>query len=353
MEISRKLFDGLMINRNFPVNIQDEDKILFEKMQEGLSKEVRIQTFRKVTINNELFIKQGMKVKIMMESFGDTWQNGKYNRPLYQLKSYIKNLLRPNKPVDRVMWCFDQFSTGGYFHWITEISPRLWLANKHIPQEVPLLVPEYFLNKWKFAKDFLEIFNRKVVSFHKDELVHVRELLFVGQTGGPFNYQPVPIHGSTEFLKDQYYDATYPSRENLRIYISRGYSGKRMVLNELEVIELVKRYGYEVCHAEKLSLKDQINLFSRAMSLVSIHGAGLSNMVFMPRGSNIIEIRHRDKNHMLTCFYTLAHTFGHHYYYSFGNDMGDSLNTELRPEDKSIHADLIMLENVLRQLHEK
>jgi len=350
MNTSRIIFPGQWINREYPPVTHEEDKKLFERQLQAWSREVRIQEMKKVCLNNELFIKQGFRFRIQMESFGDYWQDKVYNKPAYQLKSFVKNLLRKNKPIDRALWCFDQFSTGGYFHWVTEIAPRLWVADQYIDPAIPLLIPEYFITKWNFATAFLTPFNRRIITFKDNELPIVDNLTFISQTGGPFNYQPVPIRSSTALLKQYYFDSSYPADQWDKIYISRKHSGKRMILNEPEVEKLVTSFGYKVIQTEQQTIRDQVNVFSRAKRLVSIHGAGLSNMVFMPEGSSMIEIRHKVDNPMLNFFYNLAHTFNHHYYYSFGNDLGDSLKTELRAEDKSVHADLDMLKDALKRI---
>eukprot|EP01043_Picozoa_sp_COSAG02_P069754 COSAG02_NODE_12086_length_1600_cov_1.257828_2_plen_153_part_00 len=44
--------------------------------------------------------------------------------------------------------------------------------------------------------------------------------------------------------------------------------------------------------AAALSLREQVRLFSRSLLLVGDHGAGLSNAVFMPPGSAVVELTH-------------------------------------------------------------
>jgi hypothetical protein len=342
------ILPGQDVIRNFPKNIKQSDIDYFKPSIEGFARETTIKNFRNICVNNELFLKEGLKFRIRMESFGHEWQDKKYNRPVYQIKSYIKNYLRTKKKVKEALWCFDQFSTGGYFHWITEISPRLWIANQYIDSSIPLLIPEYFLDKLRFSNSFLEPFNRNIISFKADELVDVDNLMFVSQTGGIFNYQPLSIHSSTQFLKNYYLgNNVYKKINDQKVYISRSRSGKRMILNEDKIAPLLNQYGYQIVYTEELSLKEQIKLFSQTTHLLSLHGAGLSNMVFMPPNSKVIEIRHEEQNHMLNCFYTLAHTFQLHYYYVFGNNKGDSLPNEKRPEDKSIHVNIEMLSSVL------
>lgn len=44
--------------------------------------------------------------------------------------------------------------------------------------------------------------------------------------------------------------------------------------------------------AATLSLREQVRTFSRCLLLVGDHGAGLSNAVFMPPGSAVVELTH-------------------------------------------------------------
>jgi len=346
------LYDEVQLKRALPVNIKDEDKQYYKSALTGTSRAVRLRHYYNVTVNNEVFIKQGgIRFRIEPNSFGDDWQDKVYNKPLYQLKSFVKDRLRKKVRYDTVLWCWDLFSTGGYFHWLTEICPRVWIAQQHVDSQIPLLIPEYFLQKWKFGRDLLAVFNREVITFAEHELPVISHMIFIERPGGPFNYQPVPIANSTRQIQLRYYDEKYPNPDVRRIYISRKKAGKRMVLNEDQVVALVKDYGYTVLMLEDLSIYDQVNLFSRATSVLSIHGAGLTNVVYLKPGGSVIELRHHEDNQMLNCFYTLAHTFGLRYYYSFGYDKGDSLPTELRPEDKSFHADVTMLTEVLREAH--
>lgn len=339
------------INRDLPKNFSEKDEKYFKPAINSKAKETEIKTFKNITLNNELFIKEGFKFKISIESFGGKWQDKVFNRPSYQTKNFIKNFLRRKREIKEALWCFDQFSTGGYYHWVTEICPRLWVAKQYTDPKLPLLVPQYFLDKWSFAESFFKAFNREIITFKENEVIHVENLTFIGQTGGVMNCQPVSIHASTTLLKNHYLKNEKITNEKVeRIYISRNKSGKRTILNENEIIPILEEYGFRIIHSEEYTLEEQIQLFSNATHLLSIHGAGLTNMVFMPPNSKIIEIRHEEVNPMLNFFYALAHTFDMNYYYVFGNNKGDTLPNENRPEDKSLHVNVEMLHSVLRSL---
>jgi capsular polysaccharide biosynthesis protein len=102
-----------------------------------------------------------------------------------------------------------------------------------------------------------------------------------------------------------------------KFYISREKARFRKVLNEKELICMLKNNGFEIIHAEDFSLSEQIDVFSGCETLLGIHGAGLTNCVFMKQGSNVIELRRKEtaKN---TGYWHLADCLDHKYYYYNG-----------------------------------
>lgn len=338
------LFDEIKIRRPLPENCAPEDIELFRTNVQR-SWPIYYDTFSSVTINYELFVKHD-KRKILPISFGDIWQNDKYNTPLYLLKNGIKDTLRSMVRIDELLWFLDQFSTGGYYHWLTEILPRLWIANEiqKIPMEIPTYFPAYFFTKWNFGEVLLKPFKREYYKYKPSELLKVKKLHFISQPGGPLNFQPEPLKCANKVLLDYYYKSDFTWVFD-KVYISRNRGNKRLLLNEESILPILKRNGYKIIHTEQLSIADQINIFSRVKSLISIHGAGLTNMVFMPEGSKILEIRNPLPDHMNNCFLSLADTMGHNYYYCLAKIQKQP--GELRAIDSSLIVDKAGFESVL------
>ena len=68
-----------------------------------------------------------------------------------------------------------------------------------------------------------------------------------------------------------------------RIYIARKQGGWRSVLNDGEVSAQLEKEGFECLAAEKLSLAEQIQIFSEAEIICGLHGSGLTNMLFFSK----------------------------------------------------------------------
>ena len=103
-----------------------------------------------------------------------------------------------------------------------------------------------------------------------------------------------------------------------KIYISRKNTGSRSLSNEEEVIEIFIKYGYRILICEDLTFYEQIEIFSKAKIIASLHGAGLTNMIWMEQGTKVIEM-HREilqhKDHHSLVYYTLALLLNLDYYY--------------------------------------
>src|SRR5258706_7249041 len=100
-----------------------------------------------------------------------------------------------------------------------------------------------------------------------------------------------------------------------KIYISREKARIRKVVNEAELTPLLADHGFQILYGEDFTLREQIDIFAKCSTLMGIHGAGLTNCIFMKPGGNVIELRKREKNYG---YWHLADSLDHKYYYYHG-----------------------------------
>jgi capsular polysaccharide biosynthesis protein len=81
-----------------------------------------------------------------------------------------------------------------------------------------------------------------------------------------------------------------PSQANDLVYASRREQSKRRLLNEAQVEAALAALGFRIIVPGEMSVREQIEAFSRARVVVAPHGAGLANMVFAPPGAALLEI---------------------------------------------------------------
>jgi len=75
-----------------------------------------------------------------------------------------------------------------------------------------------------------------------------------------------------------------------RIYVSRAHAPKRHLLNEAEILPILRDFGVSVVYPERHSFVDQVRLFANAELVIGNCGANLTNAVFSPRGVKIFTI---------------------------------------------------------------
>ena len=75
-----------------------------------------------------------------------------------------------------------------------------------------------------------------------------------------------------------------------KIFVSRKDSFTRRIENEEKLINILKKHSFCVETLSNKSFQEQINLFSSSKIIISMHGAALTNLLFAPKYSTVIEI---------------------------------------------------------------
>lgn len=78
-----------------------------------------------------------------------------------------------------------------------------------------------------------------------------------------------------------------------KLYLSRSAAVRRRIDNDAELSAMLAAKGYEVIHPERLSVRQQIDLFATASHIVAPTGAALTNMIYAPPGAEITVLYNR------------------------------------------------------------
>jgi hypothetical protein len=73
------------------------------------------------------------------------------------------------------------------------------------------------------------------------------------------------------------------------IYVSRRRSSRALPKEDIIEKNLAKM-GFKVVYSEELDLRSQIDLFSKARTILAPHGAGIANGLFAQAGTRVVEI---------------------------------------------------------------
>jgi len=93
-------------------------------------------------------------------------------------------------------------------------------------------------------------------------------------------------------LASEMVSQSVPSRRPRRpVYISRLDAGARPMTNETDLCAALEAVGVKIVTASETSYKEQVAIFSSASLLIGPHGSGLTNMIYCPKGTPVIELR--------------------------------------------------------------
>jgi capsular polysaccharide biosynthesis protein len=197
-----------------------------------------------------------------------------------------------------------------YTHWLLDTLPRLEVLRQYGLdfQRIDNIV--FAVASADFCREsflVLRIDQRKVVTRQKlgmliscDEFVHVTTV----------RDQFIADGWLYEFVNRSFKPRVNGKRQR-RIYISRSRAGKRRLLNESRLYPILERYGFEVVRAEELGIAGMAALCGDASHVVAPHGAGLSNLVFAPKGTIVLELY---GPHLSSEYWLICNQLGHQYF---------------------------------------
>jgi capsular polysaccharide biosynthesis protein len=336
-----QLYPESFSTRRLPVNIREHDLPLFRHELEKAIPETRLLALKNVRVSSGGLLFAGRH--LLPESFAFP-ANMKQWRRRSLIKFFASNyLLRRNRTIERdALWITDDWSNG-YFHWLTDALTRLYVMRDRLDQLLLLLPADYAT--LDFVESSLKSFAVKNVEFVKpDEVLVCRTLFMPTHTAPSGHYSHELITGVRNRLLRSFGDAT-DAGQSERVYISRGRARKRRIVNEAAVADLLSQSGFQIVYAEELTFEQQVKLCSRTRYLVSNHGAGLTNMLFLPAGAAVLELRHQT-DATNNCYFTLASALDLNYFYQTCQPVDDNQD----PHSADLVVDLDNLKSNLSLL---
>ncbi|MES2266948.1 MAG: glycosyltransferase family 61 protein [Bacteroidota bacterium] len=203
-----------------------------------------------------------------------------------------------------------------YYHWLCECIPRLWRMKAQL-KNLTVLLPEHYL-----ATDFItgslapfDLGDMFVIPQGKSLMVPHLKLPAIKPICDA--YDAPELRAIARFY-NAYAEEKLPEM-NLgdKVYLSRRKAARKKVLNEDEVIRLMEKHGFRTVYNEDYTFLEQVAIYRNVRYLVSIHGSGLTNMLFMTEGSSILEIMKAKTNELARpsfVFWYQADALGHKYY---------------------------------------
>lgn len=336
MKIRKKLLrEEYLSKRNLPKNFTPEDFHLFKN---EIIKKINNSYVTKhkniLSYNHSLFNRFGREILTDHTKMGTI-----------PLKRKIKLLAKKNNlssmekiHIDKASWVIDEKSNR-FFHWYTDTLSRIFNIID-ITDEYPVLISESLL-KNNYIKNSLENLRINYLGYDFNKLLNIKTLLIASHTAPTGNYNKELIKIISKQLRIE--DNNNLKNEYKNIWISRNKGSYRRIINEKELSMILKKFNFKIYYPENHTFKYNQNIFAKSKVIAGLHGAGLTNMMFMKKGGKVIEIR-RKGDSINNCYFSLASDLEHDYYYI--NALSENNNLF----ESDCYLDPNKLENLLKRI---
>ena len=231
-----------------------------------------------------------------------------------------------------------------YFFWVTEYLPkalRLIESNKNLK----LIYPEGWDNI-PYVKDSLSFIpNKSLFKIPDSSILSFTELHILDSRQYSNIFIKEDINLVRSVIPKNILVGSSLNNAKKRVYITRRNAKRRKVSNEDKLIELLDKYGFETHCFENKSFDYQVKLLSQTEIVVSVHGAALTNMIWMSPGSKVIELNAKpSKEELRISYWRLANACDHKYFLCNCNQENPE---NLDSYDLNIQVDLANLEKII------
>jgi len=252
---------------------------------------------------------------------------------------FSKKTLPPLKKINGAVAILSAPAGRGYYHWMFDVLPRIQLlieAGYNFDRIDKFLINNYISRFHIETLNMIGIPRNKIIESQLNPHLQAETLIvpsLVGDTGSVPGY-------ACNFLRNQFLPKISKNNNHAeRIYVNRGQVGHRRVVNEPEIVNVLKQYGFESIALETFSLTEQIALMASAKVVIAPHGAGLTNIVFCDPGTKIIEFLYPAAVNVM--YWTISEEMKFDYYYLMaeGEIPPENVNPYLNLNDMTIDID--------------
>ena len=195
-----------------------------------------------------------------------------------------------------------------YFHFYNDVLAKLFfIADQNFNlADFTIVVADKL-----FRKEFFQFFwtspRLKNLRWHiqKDEWIHFEEAIFCKPYTHTKKYFDLAINLGPPIPSND--------KADRRIFLTRPKSSLRFIENMDDLTPMLMSHQFEIVDTSNMKVAEQIELFSMCRYLISIHGAGLTNMIYRHRNPmTILEII-QPSAYIPFHYITLAHQYNYGY----------------------------------------
>lgn len=170
---------------------------------------------------------------------------------------------------------------ASYYHWFLDGLTRLVHLDQ-FPSDTRIIIPANLPEFAVRSIEWLGLSDRTIPATDCD--LRVEDYWFAGPT--MLSGCPDPL--GVTWLRKQFIGSNYEPGTDL-IYIDRRQK-RRLCANADALADRFKDRGWIVVDPGELEFSEQVALFSKAKAVAGIHGAGMTNLLWMPSRGKVLEI---------------------------------------------------------------
>lgn len=181
--------------------------------------------------------------------------------------------------------------SGNYYHWMMFFIAKMnsVFYNELERSRLIVLLPDFLSDAQKESADIVaKHYGLNIVHVIGGSSIRVKNLIF------PFQPHSAGLdtHPATnevfDIIKSKLYELKTENAE--RIYITRSDSNFRRLANEAEIEAYLVTQGFSIVSLTGKTLKEQVNILAAAKTIISPHGAGLTNLMYCSEGTRVLEL---------------------------------------------------------------
>ena len=224
-------------------------------------------------------------------------------------KRYIYHLSKKNLKDDTIYLCLLKEHSVNYYHWITEVIPRLLVSLKALSKQENFNLNNYTLVvDDKLPMQLMELLllltspEMKIIVIKRAALTRVKKLVYCSPLWLSLDNTKGLPNPRKEFFIDRYAlnlvrssikaknpldVSTKPFR---RIYLRRLNNKLRPLKNLDKLEDMLRKQEFDFIDVGNLTFLEQIKVFAEAKIIVGISGAAFTNILFMNKGTHAISL---------------------------------------------------------------
>ncbi len=215
------------------------------------------------------------------ETFSSLYLRDFSNLSHFYTKHFFDNFIE-NKNSFKIfddIYILGSNSGNNYYSNLLHFLPRLFFNKSNA---IKIAIHRNSSNKYRtFLKAIINSLNiESNFVFLDDDFYYFKNSQFP---------QFINLNDSIKILKN-FFNPKTNLENSKKIYITREDSSYRKIINEGDVVTLLRQNGYKVINPQLYEIEEQIKIFSDAEKIISPYGSNLANIIFCKPGTEIFEI---------------------------------------------------------------